>query len=159
MADEAVSHAHGLRNTSRATHMHRCVPAHTMQAKNSSPLTTLPPFPAASPRHSRPSRTCHGDWQTIVSRATTACVPTSSAGGDVPHAVWNQVGTVSDRAKIIPPTRTMVAEFCWRSLVNPCIVSVAHRMRSAFRLFILTAATALFRRYRPHRRVRPALYL
>src|ERR1051326_7118421 len=134
MADEAVSHAHGFRKPS---------PAATRQAKNSSPLTTLTSVPAASARHSRPSRTCHGDWQTIVSRATTACVPTSSAGGDVPHAVWNQVGTVSDRAKIIPPAR----ERRLSGLIDPGIASAGAGRGSAARIFILTAATALPRRY------------
>src|ERR1051326_7423231 len=136
-------HAQGLRNTSRATHMHRCVPDQTMQAKNSSPLTTLTSVPAESLRHSRPSRTCHGDWQTIVSRATTACVPTSSAGGDVLHAVWNEVGTVSDRAKIIPPAR----ERRLSGLIDPGIASAGAGRGSAARIFILTAATALPRRY------------
>src|ERR1051326_1455955 len=143
MADEAVSHAHGFGNTSPPTPQHRCVPPPTMAAEKLSPLTTLTPLPAASARHSRPSRTCHGDWQTIVSRATTACVPTSSAGGDVPHAVWNQVGTVSDRAKIIPPAR----ERRLSGLIDPGIASAGAGRGSAARIFILTAATALPRRY------------
>jgi hypothetical protein len=56
-----MTFAQGLRSASRATHMHRCVPDHTTQAKNSSLLTTLTSVPAERVRHSRASSTCHGD--------------------------------------------------------------------------------------------------
>ena len=52
--------------------MHRCVPGHTTHAKNWSPPTMSTSVPAGSLWQSRRSRTCQGDWQANVSRATIA---------------------------------------------------------------------------------------